>query len=166
METEDIRSLIDAVDASSVKEVEFSNTEYSIRISKLDTPRPIVANESVSKVTEPAQVSAAVMTEGRSSEMSNESIVAQTQLPSNVQVESTGTIVKSPIVGVAYLAPSPDKDNYKEIGDAIKKGETLCIVEAMKLMNEIPATADGKVGRIFVEDGDVVEYDQPLFEII
>lgn len=73
--------------------------------------------------------------------------------------------VKSPIVGTFYRAPSPDSDPFVEVGDRVKKGQTLCIVEAMKLMNEIEADADGVIDKILLEDSEPVEFDQTLFLI-
>ena len=76
-----------------------------------------------------------------------------------------GVEVKSPIVGIVYLQPAPDKPQFKSVGDSVKKGEVICIIEAMKLMNEITSEVDGKIVEILVENEAVVEYDQPLFRI-
>ena len=77
-----------------------------------------------------------------------------------------GTLVLSPTVGVFYAAASPDSKPFVEVGDQVKKGDTLCIIEAMKLMNEIPAEVDGTVAEICLGNGQVVEYNQPLFRIV
>ena len=77
-----------------------------------------------------------------------------------------GTMVLSPTVGVFYASPSPDSRPFVEVGDQVKKGDTLCIIEAMKLMNEIPAEVDGTIAEICVGNGQVVEYNQPLFRIV
>ena len=74
-------------------------------------------------------------------------------------------IVKSPMVGTFYLKPSPTSNAYVEVGKEVKKGDTLCIIEAMKLMNEIESDYNGKIEKILVEDGQPVEYGTPLFEI-
>lgn len=76
-----------------------------------------------------------------------------------------GNIVKSPMVGTFYLKPSPDSEPYVEVGQKVKQGEILCIVEAMKLMNEIESEFDGEVKEILVKDGEPVEYGKPLFVI-
>lgn len=86
----------------------------------------------------------------------------------NIQEEKTdheGTPVDSPMVGVFYSKPSPDDEPYVSIGTQVKKGQTLCIIEAMKLMNEIPAEKDGVIAEICVKDGDLIEYGQTLFYI-
>lgn len=81
------------------------------------------------------------------------------------QEQTTGNVVKSPMVGTFYIKPSPTSNPYVEIGKEVKKGDTLCIVEAMKLMNEIESEFSGKVTRILVKDGEPVEYGTPLFVI-
>ena len=80
--------------------------------------------------------------------------------------EPEGMIVKSPLVGTFYAAPSEDADPFVSVGDQVKKGQTLAIVEAMKLMNEIESDFDGKVAEIYVQNGQAVEYGQPLFRIV
>ncbi len=76
-----------------------------------------------------------------------------------------GSLVLSPTVGVFYAAASPESSPYVEVGSQVKKGDTLCIIEAMKLMNEIPSEVDGTVVEVCVGNGQVVEYNQPLFRI-
>ena len=80
--------------------------------------------------------------------------------------EKEGVYVKSPAVGVFYAAPSPDSKPFVAVGDTVHKGDTLCIIEAMKLMNEINSEMDGEIAEICVGNGQVVEYDQPLFRIL
>ena len=79
--------------------------------------------------------------------------------------QEEGNIVKSPMVGTFYLKPSPTSESYVEVGKNVKKGDTLCIIEAMKLMNEIESEFEGKVKEILVKDGEAVEYGKPLFII-
>ena len=82
--------------------------------------------------------------------------------PIEEEIEVSGTIIKSPIVGTAYLAPEPGGKKFIEIGKKIKKGDTVMIVEAMKTMNHVPSTADGIVKKVCVEDGQPVEFGQKL----
>ena len=77
-------------------------------------------------------------------------------------IENTGTHITSPIVGTAYLAPEPGAKKFVEVGQKIKKGQTIMIVEAMKTMNHVPSTQDGIVNKILVKDGELVEFGQPL----
>ena len=81
------------------------------------------------------------------------------------EIEISGTIIKSPIVGTAYLAPEPGGKKFIEIGKKIKKGDTILIVEAMKTMNHVPSTQDGTVNKILVKDGEPVEFGQPLISM-
>lgn len=80
--------------------------------------------------------------------------------------EDTGKIVKSPMVGTFYIKPNPSANPYVEVGKKVKKGDVLCIIEAMKLMNEIESEFDGEVAEIFIKDGEAVEYGKALFRII
>ena len=80
-------------------------------------------------------------------------------------IESSGTNVTSPIVGTAYLAPEPSAKKFVEVGQKIKKGQTIMIVEAMKTMNHVPSTLDGTVSKILVKDGEPVEFGQPLISV-
>lgn len=79
--------------------------------------------------------------------------------------EENYNIVKSPMVGTFYLKPSPDANPYVEVGQKVKKGDTLCIIEAMKLMNEIESEFDGEIAEVLLKDGEMVEYGKPLFKI-
>ena len=87
------------------------------------------------------------------------------QQESKEEDEEKTVLVRSPIVGTFYKSPSPDADAYAEIGETVKKGQILCIVEAMKLMNEIESDVEGKIVEICVEDGAAVEYGEPLFRL-
>ena len=80
-------------------------------------------------------------------------------------IESSGSNVTSPIVGTAYLAPEPGAKKFVEVGQKIKKGQTIMIIEAMKTMNHVPSTLDGTVSKILVKDGEPVEFSQPLISI-
>lgn len=95
-------------------------------------------------------------------------VIAETPLEEVVQKEEAkeGNIIKSPMVGTFYSKSSPTSNPYVELGSEVKKGTVLCIIEAMKLMNEIESEFNGKIVEIFVEDGAPVEYGQPLFKII
>ena len=82
------------------------------------------------------------------------------------EIPQEGNIVKSPMVGTFYMKPSPDSEPYVEVGKQVKKGDILCIIEAMKLMNEIESEFTGEVKEILVKDGEMVEYGKPLFRIV
>lgn len=103
-------------------------------------------------------------------EATKEKVVEQNEVTedANLSIEEKqeGNIVKSPMVGTFYLKPAPDAETYVSIGDKVKKGDTLCIIEAMKLMNEIESEFDGEIKEILVKDGESVEYGKPLFRIV
>lgn len=80
-------------------------------------------------------------------------------------VQDSGKTINAPIVGVFYVAPSPDSDPYVSVGKQVKKGDTVCIIEAMKCMNEIQAEENGEIVEVLAKDGELVEYGQPLFRI-
>ena len=83
-----------------------------------------------------------------------------------VNLENTGKIITSPMIGTFYAKPSPDSNPYVEVGSVDKKGDTVCIIEAMKLMNEIETEFEGKIVEILVKDGEMVEYGKPLFKVV
>ena len=97
--------------------------------------------------------------------MSNSSIISNEVNKKNTIVESNGTNVTCPIVGTAYLAPEPGTKKFVEVGQKVKKGQTIMIVEAMKTMNHVPSTENGTVSKIFVKDGEPVEFGQSLISI-
>ena len=97
--------------------------------------------------------------------INNSSIVSTGVDKKKIQVESNGTNVTSPIVGTAYLAPEPGAKKFVEVGQKVKKGQTIMIVEAMKTMNHVPSTENGTVNKIFVKDGDPVEFGPPLISV-
>ena len=97
--------------------------------------------------------------------MNNSSIISTEINKKKTIVESNGTNVTSPIVGTAYLASDPSSKKFVEIGQKVKKGQTIMIVEAMKTMNHVPSTENGTVSKIFVKDGEPVEFGQPLISV-
>ena len=97
--------------------------------------------------------------------MNNSSTISTEVNKKKTIIESNGTNVSSPIEGTAYLAPEPGAKNFVEVGQKIKKGQTIIIVEAMKTMNHVPSTENGTVSKIFVKDGEPVEFGQPLISV-
>ena len=97
--------------------------------------------------------------------MNNSSIISTEINKKKTIIESNGTNVTSPIVGTAYLAPEPSAKKFIEVGQKVKKGQTIMIVEAMKTMNHVPSTENGTVSKIFVKDGEPVEFGQPLISV-
>lgn len=110
-----------------------------------------------------------VMCSGETQVQPSKAVVVQEEVAMPEKKETArpeGNFVKSPLVGTFYAAPAEGADAFVKVGDSVKKGQTLAIVEAMKLMNEIESDYDGVVSEIFVENGNMVEYGQPLFSIV
>jgi len=97
--------------------------------------------------------------------MNNSSVISSEVNKKKTIIESNGTNVTCPIVGTAYLAPEPGTKKFVEVGQKVKKGQTIMIVEAMKTMNHVPSTENGTVSKIFVKDGEPIEFGQPLISI-
>lgn len=145
MEYEKIRQLMNDMGDSKLTEV---NIDFP------DGTKISMKKETTVKVTTPV-VEQIITTENMSEEE-----IKETSLDA-----IKGNIVKSPMVGTFYLKPSPTSEAYVEVGKNVKKGDALCIIEAMKLMNEIESEFEGKVKEILVKDGEAVEYGKPLFII-
>ena len=155
MELEKIIELIHTVSESNL--TQFTMEEGNLKISmKTDKQTKVIAaSQAVAAV--PAAVAAEIV----------QPAAAPSQENTRQEQEETldGNIVKSPLVGTFYNAPSPDAEPYVKVGDTVKKGQVLAIVEAMKLMNEIESEFDGTVEKILVSNEEVVEFGQPLFVI-
>jgi len=130
-----IKELVDYLSEFNLTELEYQEGEKKIKVSK--------ATKGFEKVSSSSVVSA------------NKAVLSETE-------DSVGIRVKSPIIGTAYLAPEPGGKQFVKVGDKIKKGQTVMIVEAMKTMNHVPSTSDGEVKKILVNDGQPVEFGQPL----
>jgi len=130
-----IKELVDNLKEFQLTELEYQEGQTKIKVSK------------GSRVIDQAKTSAVVSP--------NKSVLKSSD-------ESEGIRIKSPIIGTAYLAPEPGAKKFIEVGDKIKKGQTVMIVEAMKTMNHVPSTADGEVQKILIEDGQPVEFGQTL----
>ena len=151
MEFENLLTLIKTVSDSQLTELQYQENGTSICLKK--KKETVVVSGDASGV--PIAGLAAAQT-ATTKNVSGDGDMDQ---------EPSGQIVKSPLVGTFYAAPSEDGDPFVTVGDSVKKGQTLAIVEAMKLMNEIESDFDGEVAEILVENGQPVEYGQPLFVI-
>jgi acetyl-CoA carboxylase biotin carboxyl carrier protein len=154
MDLRKLKTLIDLVSESNVSELEITEAEGKVRIVKTAPVAPATVVMSA-----PAPVAAAPVT----------AVAAQQAAPVAVveaaPAASAGHVVKSPMVGTFYRSSSPGAKPFVEVGQTIKEGETICIVEAMKILNEIESDKSGTVTQILVENGQAVEYGQPLFVI-
>lgn len=157
MNISEIKDLMSQFDSSSLREFSYNNNGEALVFSK---------NESAAAV--PAAAIEAAVPAAAVSTPAPQPQAAEVSAPLADQAEVTaaeGDIVESPLVGVAYLAPAPDKPAFVSVGDQVKKGQTLLIIEAMKVMNEVPAPKDGTVTEILVANEEVVEFGKGLVRI-
>ena len=158
MDIKEIQNLIKFVSKSGVEEVKIEREDFKITIkTKKNLPQQIVVDELPSKINIPPQDSVPVTQE----------VLQEKPLdlePAKTE-DSNHVIVKSPIIGTFYRKPSPDKPAFVEVGKNIAEGDVLCVIEAMKLFNEIESEVSGKIVKILVDDQSPVEFDQPLFII-
>ena len=151
MDLRKLKTLIDLVSESNVSELEITEAEGKVRIVK-SPPVGAAAPVTYNMAPVPAAPGGAPQ-------------AVEVAPVAAAPVEPSGHVVKSPMVGTFYRASSPGSKPFVEIGDTIKEGETICIVEAMKILNEIEADKSGTVTQILVENGQAVEYGQPLYVI-
>ena len=145
MDIRKIKTLIEMLEESNLNEIEVSQGEESVRLSKSSSENNLLKESQVS------------VNQEASMNTSNLEIKDSKQLK--------GNLVTSPIVGTFYRKPSPDKEPFIKVGDIVNKGDVLCIIEAMKMMNEIKSDFDGKISSIEVEDGQPVEFGQTIIVI-
>lgn len=153
MDIRKVKKLIELLEESDISEIEIQEGEESVRISRHPNGAPMAsypmpAAPQAAPATMPAPPSAPTEAE-----------------PEVAAAAYRGVSVNSPMVGTFYRSPAPGSKSFVEIGDSVKKGDTICIVEAMKMMNQIEADRDGVIEAILVEDGEPVEFDQPMLSI-
>ncbi|MBU3595891.1 acetyl-CoA carboxylase biotin carboxyl carrier protein [Polynucleobacter sp. 86C-FISCH] len=153
MDLRKLKTLIDLVSESGISELEVNEGEDRVRIVNAGSPAP--AGQVVYANPAPVQAMQAAPA------ASAPAPAAAVEAPA----AETGFVAKSPMVGTFYRAPNPESPNFVNIGDTVKVGQTLCIIEAMKLLNEIESEHAGVVKEILCENGQGVEFDQPLFII-
>ncbi len=149
-----IKNIIELISESDVNEVSIEEGDFKIKVKKSADVEQVVTYAQSALPAMPAQ-SAAPAPQAE----------PQAKAEPQTAAGTGGDVIKAPIVGTFYTAPSPDSDPFVKVGDKVSKGQTLCIVEAMKIMNEIEAEFGGTITEILVSDGQAVEYDQPLFKI-
>ncbi len=150
MDIRKIKKLIEIIEDSDIAEIEISEGEESVRISRYSSSAPAVVSAAPQLQAAIPQAAAPVAAEAPATESAP---------------AVSGHVVKSPMVGTFYRSSSPGATPFVEVGQKVSVGETLCIIEAMKILNQIESDADGVIKKILVEDAQPVEYDQPLFII-
>ena len=160
LQINEVKALMTQFDGSTLRDFSYATSEFNLSFSKNTGSQasPTVQDTVASAPAIAPEVSQAQVTE---------SVVAATETLTSeaAPVVAEGEVVTSPLVGVAYLKPAPDKADFISVGDSVKKGQTLLIIEAMKVMNEIPAPKDGVVTEIIVSPEAMVEYGEELVRI-
>ena len=154
MDIRKVKKLIELLEESNINELEITEGEESVRISRGVPLQAYAAPAPIAQ--QPAAIAAPAA-------------IAPPAAAAPVAVapdELAGHIVKSPMVGTYYASPSPDSAVFVTVGSTVKAGDVLCILEAMKMMNQIEADRAGTIGAILAKDGEPIEYDQPLFTIV
>jgi len=149
MDLRKLKTLIDLVSESNISELEITEAEGKVRIVKAGAPAVVAAPVMVAQA--PAAVPAGPVA------------ASAAAAPAEAPAAPEGKVIKSPMVGTFYRAASPGAKPFMEVGDTVKLGQPACIIEAMKIMNEIEADCEGKILRILCENGQAVEFGQPLF---
>ena len=149
MDLRKLKKLIDLVEASGIAELEITEGEEKVRIAKSIAGAPMMMHHAPQMMHAAAPAAAAAPVAAA---------LAEDAMPE-------GHVVRSPMVGTFYRAPAPGSKNFAEVGQSVNAGDTLCIIEAMKLLNEIEADQGGVIKAILVENGQPVEYGEPLFVI-
>ena len=151
MDLRKLKTLIDLVSESNISELEITEAEGKVRIVKAAPTGPMMM--VAAPVAPPVVATAASLAAD----------AAAAVVAADAAAEAEGKVIKSPMVGTFYRSASPGSKAFAEIGDAVKVGQPVCIIEAMKIMNEIESDCDGKLLRILCENGQAVEFGQPLF---
>lgn len=147
MDIRKVRKLIELIETSGVTEIEIHEGEESVRISRFQSSVPVAQfTTEIPKVVQPSPV-------------------LPSPAPELTEEKTTEHIIKSPMVGTFYKAPSPTTQPFVEKGKMVNEGDTLCIIEAMKILNQITADKAGVISKIFVDNGVPIEYGEPLFVI-
>lgn len=146
-----MKDLITYIDQSSIREFNLETCDYKLYVNKNEI-------STLSKQD-------TVINEGSSVTEITDNQAAPTAAENPAEVSTEGEFITSPLVGIAYTSSDPISSPFKQVGDVVKVGETVCIVESMKIMNDIPSPVSGTISKVLFSNEEVVEYGQPLFEI-
>lgn len=152
MDLRKLKTLIDLVEASDISELELTEGEEKVKISRQNNLQPAAAPINV--VQQPIEAATEKLTTAKQDDAAPKEKATESKI-----------VITSPMVGTFYRAASPDSAPFIDIGSSVKKGDTLCIIEAMKILNEIDSDKEGTISKILIENGQPVEFGQPLFEI-
>jgi acetyl-CoA carboxylase biotin carboxyl carrier protein len=151
MDIRKIKKLIELLEHSSLTEMEITEGEETVKLSRMgQVAQPAPMQTHAIQAAAPAPVAAST---------------AAPESSATTPAEPSGLLVRSPMVGTFYASPSPDSEAFVKVGQSVNVGDTMCMIEAMKMFNQIESEHKGKIKRILVENGQPVEFDEPLFEI-
>ena len=160
-----LRDLVKIASENKLESLELTDKDITLKI-KLPTAPPPPAVNQINMPSQPIPVNIPVSYQPAAQNGAVQAAPADETIPEKVaECPKTGHEIKSPMVGVFYTSPSPDAEPYVSVGSKVKKGDVICIIEAMKLMNEITADKDGEIAEICVDNGQVVEFSQVLFRM-
>ena len=154
MDIRKIKKLIELLEHSSLTEMEITEGEETVKLSRMG------------QVAQPAQAQThLIQAAAATASANNPATETAAPVEPTAPAEPSGILVRSPMVGTFYASPSPDSEAFVQVGQSVNVGDTLCMIEAMKMFNQIESEQKGKIKRILVENGQPVEFDEPLFEI-
>lgn len=158
MDEEEIERLLDKFDKSSLKNFELTQDDFKLALSKREGDEQAVNDSQATGLV--------------GSDSTHHKQNSQSQSAASDDLKSEGTDspdnveeITAPLVGVIYFAPNPDKPAFKKQGDKVKKGDVVCVIEAMKMINEVKSDVSGTISNVLVKDGSMVEYGQPIFQV-
>lgn len=151
MNVNDIIKIMDKLDHSSIQELSIHDDKFQLCISKRNHPEPVIQTHGADTYTY----------ESETNKISEDTVIP---MPT-VTDDETGKVINSPLVGIYYESSSPESDPYIKVGDKVNEGDVVCVIEAMKVFNEIKSPHSGVVKKILVSNQDIVEFDQPLIII-
>ncbi|MBA5247751.1 acetyl-CoA carboxylase biotin carboxyl carrier protein [Marnyiella aurantia] len=155
MDIREIQNLIKFVSKAEVSEVKYKTKDFEITIKT-----PLAGNDTVSYISQPAMYQG----QAPAPQAAPQAAPAAAEKPAEAASDDSKYLtIKSPMIGTFYRKPSPDKDVFVNVGDDVSNGKVVCVIEAMKLFNQIESEISGKIVKILVDDATPVEYDQPLF---
>ena len=159
MDIEQMIRLVNTVSASNLTEFSYEESGMTVRLEKKQGKTVIYQNMA------PMEAAAGILHASAKDSVPKAGVAEESTQPQAEKDGAEGKVITSPLVGVFYAAPAEDAEAFVQVGDTVKKGQVLAIVEAMKLMNEIESDYDGTIAEILVENGQAVEYGQPLFKL-
>ncbi|EEI19239.1 acetyl-CoA carboxylase biotin carboxyl carrier protein [Lentilactobacillus hilgardii] len=158
MDEKEIERLLDKFDKSSLKNFELTQDDFKLALSKREGDEQAVNDSQATGLV--------------GSDSTHHKQNSQSQSAASDDLKSEGTDspdnveeITAPLVGVIYFAPNPDKPAFKKQGDKVKKGDVVCVIEAMKMINEVKSDVSGTISNVLVKDGSMVEYGQPIFQV-